>query len=387
MVVGRRPSAEELDEVSEQVKGGKHLSEIVNSIASSEEATAFARSKSAIHSRGVLSAVMEIIYRNFLGRSISETEVDHFFSGYKSGENFFDVILTIENSEEAQAARQNRQAGPLATRTKSDYVIDSIIQWRASGYVLGPVIRETPRYISYRLERAGQSFFAKLSVSNEAHMMENEVWWALTMSRLTGDNQDVPVRAARILEHGQNWYISEWIEAPLLLEDAWSHGDTLVEPVVDRLVSTLLWLDRLCQSTTANALYYLGSSVPRLHDIETMMEELFATNYISADKLARAIQLVQPTTRTSHPPSSMAILCRGTFLPLPNSRFACLTASTPASQHRGFTIWPISTAASTPEAPHPKAPGRSCAASLPKEVTKRPNLRGHSYRSSPYGAS
>jgi hypothetical protein len=236
---------------------------------------------------------MEIIYRNFLGRSISETEVDHFFSGYKSGENFFDVILTIENSEEAQAARQSRQAGPLATRTKSDYVIDTIIQWRASGYVLGPVIRETPRYISYRLERAGQSFFAKLSVSNEAHMMENEVWWALTMSRLTGDNQDVPVRAARILEHGQNWYISEWIEAPLLLEDAWSHGDTLVEPVVDRLVSTLLWLDRLCQSTTANALYYSGSSVPRLHDIETMMEELFATNYISADKLARAIQLVQ----------------------------------------------------------------------------------------------
>ena len=114
-----------LDEVSEQVKEGKpFLSEIVNSTASSEEATSFARRKSAVHSRGVFSAVMQIIYRNFLKRSISETEVDHYFSGYKSGEDFFDVILSIGNSEEASAAQQVRQTTPNLADT-----LIQIYQW------------------------------------------------------------------------------------------------------------------------------------------------------------------------------------------------------------------------------------------------------------------
>ena len=78
-----------------QLKEGANLWDVVHSILSSEDATAFARHKSAIHSRGIFSAAMQIIYRNFLGRSISETEVDHYFSGYKSGEDFFDVILSL----------------------------------------------------------------------------------------------------------------------------------------------------------------------------------------------------------------------------------------------------------------------------------------------------
>ena len=87
--VGRQPSSHEVGETLGQLKEGANLGDVVHSILSNEEASAFARRKSAIHSRGVFSAVMQIIYRNFLERSISETEVDHYFSGYKSGEDFF----------------------------------------------------------------------------------------------------------------------------------------------------------------------------------------------------------------------------------------------------------------------------------------------------------
>ena len=97
-----------------------------------------------------------------------------------------------------------------------------------------------------------------------------------------------------LLNYGKNWYISEWIDAPLLLEDDWFHGDGLVKPAVDRLISTLLFLDSVCQSTTAKALYHSNSSVRRLmRDIDMMMERPLAAGCISADKITRAGQLIE----------------------------------------------------------------------------------------------
>jgi glycosyltransferase involved in cell wall biosynthesis len=134
--LGRSASSEELSSALSNVRLGG-LGDFLSELASREDAIDFARRRSAQQDRGAFSRAVQTLYRTILGRPITEAEIDHYFRGYKAGEDFIEVLLSIEDSPEARAARQTtRDLAIWAPGTSLHLLHDDIMNTIAQAYEL-----------------------------------------------------------------------------------------------------------------------------------------------------------------------------------------------------------------------------------------------------------
>jgi hypothetical protein len=179
-----------------------------------------------------------------------------------------------------------------------------LTQWRATGYKVGPVVHQSDRNRGYRLEREGQPFFGKLTVTRQTIEMENDAWWALTMARLTGDSAETPIRAPRIHETGPGWLICEWFDTPLLLPHDFNHGEAKIAPHAKRLADSLAWLDGLWRAATTTRVYDSTNSAPYvdlMRKVDSWLEQPLAHGTVTAAASTAAKQLISDYLPHVHP--------------------------------------------------------------------------------------
>jgi hypothetical protein len=70
---------------------------------------------------------------------------------------------------------------------------------------------DTGRYGFYKLEKNGNFYFAKFS-REHAKNIATELWWYDAVQRLHREGK-LAIRTPHVVEHGDDWYIVEWIDA------------------------------------------------------------------------------------------------------------------------------------------------------------------------------
>lgn len=128
------------------------------------------------------------------------------------------------------------------------------------GYKVAQKIQENARHGVYKLEKDGQFYIGKFNMNDEPVKIENDVWWSLTVNRMAGVNS--PVSAPKMYEYGTGWFVSEFIEKPLLAESTPGQGDNNFMPIVEKMADILIWLDTAMDVKQAHALYDTTNSAP-----------------------------------------------------------------------------------------------------------------------------
>lgn len=184
-------------------------------------------------------------------------------------------------------------------------------RFTALGYKVVELISNTGRNACYKVEKDGQTYFAKQSLTKQPMALENDVWWCLTVARL-GKAGDKPIIAPTIYEHGLGWYVAEYFDAPLLVQKSWRTGAEVV-PQIARLVDILTWLDRQVIFPEADALYDSSESAPYtdlLKKVDGWLEAPLAQGTVKSGEVSQAKMLVE-----KYRPHIKPALQHGDFVP------------------------------------------------------------------------
>ena len=115
--------------------------------------------------------------------------------------------------------------------------------------------QESSKHGFYKLEKDGEFYFAKYSIDHSVR--ENsiiaDIWWCETIQKLAGTH-GLNIKTPKIIEHGDYWYIAEWIDArpSVKTDDSALKLDKYIEEYANCLVA----LDKIKISD-------LGTTPPR----------------------------------------------------------------------------------------------------------------------------
>jgi hypothetical protein len=161
------------------------------------------------------------------------------------------------------------------------------------GYKAVEVIHNTQRNAAYKVIKNDNYYFAKVCLTKEPIKLENDVWWSLTMSRLAGPS--AAVMTPKMHEYGYGWFVSEFIDKPLLVDHGWNHGSEQFNPHIQRLTETLIWLDQAIIPQKVNDDYDLTNSSPYnnlMKKVDGWLKEPLKSGITSKQDYEAAVKLI-----------------------------------------------------------------------------------------------
>lgn len=179
------------------------------------------------------------------------------------------------------------------------------------GYKIVQELKANSRFSSYMVTKDGQSYFFKQATDIQLEpLLETEVWWNLTVSRLSDANPRLSLRAPHTLAYASGWYISEYFDAPLLVSEDHCDAQTL-RLHVDRIVSLLVELDNqliLGDRDRESPLNYTDELIAR--KIDSWSFRPMAAGLLSQEQIVRVKSLL-----SQHRASLTPTLAHGDFVP------------------------------------------------------------------------
>jgi hypothetical protein len=108
------------------------------------------------------------------------------------------------------------------------------------------------RFFVYKLSKNNLNYVLKVASHGFESDLNNEVWWNLTLKRLTEADPSIKVRAPLIETQGANFYIGEFFEAQPLIKDGFKFDKAEMEPWLGRISKVLIDFDQMALQPRKN---------------------------------------------------------------------------------------------------------------------------------------
>ncbi len=186
--------------------------------------------------------------------------------------------------------------------------------WTDLGFIEDQQKSGNHRFATYVVSKDDQKFFAKKVIDPKlTRDLENEIWWHLSLKRLSEASPKLLAVAPELIDYGKNWYVAEFFDAPLLLNKEDTDLSKL-DQVIDRLVNLLVNFDQqLLTRNTGQPLYEETNSAPYTNlwkKVDGWMEKPLEAKIISPSQIEKSRSLID-----SHRQYVLPSIQHGDFVP------------------------------------------------------------------------
>lgn len=159
------------------------------------------------------------------------------------------------------------------------------------GYKILNTVSDTGRNLGLRVEKDGMLFFAKVNLTKHPELIANDLWFCDEVNR----RPDLPVRAPRIFEHSDHWYVSEFLEGELLAPSLNARPGAIAA-TLPLLVEILVAFDQIKVDRAGEPLYGETESAPYtnlLKKVDGWMKTPLQSGLIDQQTINRAKALIE----------------------------------------------------------------------------------------------
>lgn len=188
------------------------------------------------------------------------------------------------------------ESGDAVERLRLTSELPYFDEAQSLGFKPVKVLRNSDRFITYKVTKDGQAFFLKGAKDIELKKLRNEVWFAEQLNQSTS----APGVAPGIISVNDKWYVSEFFEAdPLCVEAACFSTDLTVH--TRTLTAILLQIDELPVPSDRPKKIFQGTFEKLLKEAQLAVDG----GVVSRTTATKALQQVEPLrhkveTRVQH---------------------------------------------------------------------------------------